>query len=211
MPQSSHGRAPPPANQSNPSRFGSCLIKTRPVGPACYKSRLSFCCSQLTVSGSVMHRGPGSRPSHGQGQLDARSGCLWCPVGTWEVRAKKRGGPEEAGRERGNGKGREGRKEGIKGVEVGWGGGQGTQEKSESSHRPVALPHSTVPPPSSLRTESSQLTLEHTIFTPLQSIVKLSFLSLSPYSTATAHTCPRSGGLEHRGLLSRLGLPIPSL
>lgn len=78
-----------------------------------------------------LHRGPDSRPSHGQGQLGVRSGCLCCPEGTWEgVGTKKRGGPEKGGRERGRdregpetgiGGGGKGGKEGIKGMEKeGW-------------------------------------------------------------------------------------------
>lgn len=113
---------------------------------------------------------------------------------------------KQEGRE-GRGKGgREGGKGGIKGAE---GGGQGTQEKSESSTGLLPCPIAQCHPTPTLRTDSSQLTLGHITFTPLQSIVKLSSLSLSPYPAATAHTCAGSGGLDHRGLLSLLVLPIP--
>lgn len=135
----------------------------------------SLCCSKLTVSGLVMHRGPESRPSHGQGELGARSRCLCYPVGTWEVEAKKGGGPEEAERERERGEGgkvrkRGGRKERGKGEGEDKGNERGGVEKrahrrnwkAAIDHLPLlchpAPQHSANHCPTPTHTESSQLT-----------------------------------------------------
>lgn len=107
----------------------SCLLKICPGWPACYKSpvaavvlvfwsgRLPARPLQLTVSGLRLLRGPGSRPSHGQGQLGARSRLSVLGVSAaLRVPGEPGQGTEEAqreGRRREAGGGR-GRKEGWK-------------------------------------------------------------------------------------------------
>lgn len=104
------------------------------------------------------------------------SAALWIP-GKWGQRREEAQRKQEGEREGGR---KGGQKGGDKGSRRGWGGGKGTQGKSEVATGLLPCPTAQCHPPLTLRTESSQLTLSHTIFTLLQSIVTLSSLSLSP-------------------------------